>query len=135
MEVLDKISLVVCSRSEAEVLSGIRVQDKDSLERAADIIMEKGVKNVFILAEKGVYCACYDEQFMQSAGSNTRQVGANGAAEAFMAGVTLGFMKHMNIRQMAKLGQAVAGMTIEVEENVNPQLCVPAVAERAKMEL
>ncbi len=135
LEVLDKISLVVCSRSEAEVLSGIRVQDKDSLERAADIIMEKGVKNVFILAEKGVYCACYDEQFMQSAGSNTRQVGANGAAEAFMAGVTLGFMKHMNIRQMAKLGQAVAGMTIEVEENVNPQLCVPAVAERAKMEL
>ena len=117
LEVLDKISLVVCSRSEA------------------DIIMEKGVKNVFILAEKGVYCACYDEQFMQSAGSNTRQVGANGAAEAFMAGVTLGFMKHMNIRQMAKLGQAVAGMTIEVEENVNPQLCVPAVAERAKMEL
>lgn len=135
LEVLDRIALVVCSKSEAEVLSGIRIQDKDSLERAADIIMEKGVKNVFILAEKGVYCACYDEQFMQSAGGSVDQVGDNGAPDAFMAGVTLGFMKHMSIRQMAKLGQAAAGMTMEVEENVNPQLCVPAVAERAKIEL
>lgn len=135
LEVLDRVALVVCSKSEAEVLSGIRIQDKDSLERAADIIMEKGVKNVFILAEKGVYCACYDEQFLQSAGGNVEQVGANGVADAFMAGVTLGYMKHMNIRQMAKLGLAAAGMAMEVEENVNPQMCIPAVAERARIEL
>lgn len=135
LEVLDKVTLVACSKSEAEVLGGIRIQDKDSLERAADIMMEKGVKNVFILTEKGVYCACYDEQFMQNAGSGVVQAGANGAADAFMAGVTLGFMKHMSIRQMAKLGQAAAGMTVEVLENINPQLCVPAVAERAKIEL
>lgn len=135
LEILDKIALVVCSKSEAEVLSGIRIQDKDSLERAADIIMEKGVKSVFVLTEKGVYCACYDEQFMQSAGGSVEQVGSNGAPEAFMAGVTLGFMKHMSIRQMAKLGQAAAGMTLEVEDNVNPQLCIPAVAERAKIDL
>ncbi len=135
LEVLDRVSLVVCSRSEAEVLSGIRIQDKDSLERAADIMMEKGAKNVFILVEKGVYCACYDEQFMQNAGGGVEQVGANGASDAFMAGVTLGYMKHMSIRQMAKLGQAAAGMTMEVEENINPQLCVPAIAERARIEL
>lgn len=134
VEVLDKINLVVCSKSEAEVLSGIRIQDKDTLERAADIIMEKGVKNVFVLTEKGVYCACYDEQFMQNS-SNGKQISVNGVPDAFMAGVTLGFMKHMNIRQMAKLGQAAAGITMEVEENINPQLCVPAVSERAKIEL
>lgn len=135
LEVLDKVSLVVCNKSEAEILSGIRIQNKENMERAADIIMEKGVKNVFILAEKGVYCACYDEQFMQSAGGSVKQVGANGAADAFMAGVTLGFMKHMSIRQMAKLGLAAMGITMEVEENINPQMCVPAVAERAKIEL
>ncbi|MDE6219011.1 MAG: winged helix-turn-helix transcriptional regulator [Lachnospiraceae bacterium] len=135
MEVLDKITLVVCSKSEAEVLSGIRIQDKDTLERAVDIIMEKGVKNVFVLTEKGVYCACYDEQFMQNKSNTAGQVSANGVADAFMAGVALGFMKHMSIRQMAKVGQAAAGITMEVEENINPQLCVPAVSERAKIEL
>lgn len=135
LEVLDKVSLVACSKSEAEVLGGIRIEDKDSLERAADIIMEKGVKNVFILVEKGVYCACYDEQFMQNMGSSGKRVGANGAEDAFMAGVTLGYMKHMSVKQMAKLGLAAMGLTMEVEENINPQLCIPAVAERAKIEL
>ena len=72
---------------------------------------------------------------LQSAGSSVERVGTNGAADAFMSGATLGFMKHMGIRQMAKLGQAAAGITLEVEENVNPQLCIPAVAERAKIEL
>lgn len=135
LEVLDKVSLVACSKSEAEVLSGIRIQDKDSLERSADIIMEKGVKNVFILVEKGVYCACYDEQFMQNMGGSVKRVGANGAEDAFMAGVALGYMKHMSVKQMAKLGLAAMAFTVEVEENINPQLCIPAVAERAKIEL
>ena len=135
LEVLDRISVVVCHKAEAEVLSGIRIHDKDTLERAADIIMEKGVKNVFILAEKGgVYCACYEEQFMQSR-IGTEQVSLSGAEDAFMAGVVLGYMKHMGVRQMAKLGQAALGIAVEVEETINTQLCVPAVAERAKVEL
>lgn len=135
LDVLDKITVVVCRKSEAEVLSGIQIRDKDTLERAADIIMEKGAKNVFILVEKGgVYCACYDEQFMQN-GIGGEQVNVSGSDDAFMAGVVLGYMKHMNIRQMAKLGQAASGITMEVEENVNLQLCIPAVAERAKVEL
>lgn len=134
LDVLDKVSLAVCKKSEAEVLSGIRIHDRDSLERAADIIMEKGVRQVFILVEKGVYCACYDEQFMQS-GSGAKRVSANGAADAFMAGAALGYMKHLSVRQMAKLGLAAAGIAAEVEENINPQLCIPAIAERAKIEL
>ncbi|MDE6916769.1 MAG: winged helix-turn-helix transcriptional regulator [Lachnospiraceae bacterium] len=134
LDVLDKISLAVCRKSEAEVLSGIRIQDKDSLERAADIIMEKGVNQLFILVEKGVYCACYDEQFMQP-GSAERQVSASGAADAFVAGAALGYMKHLNIRQMAKLGLAAAAITMEVEGNINSQLCIPAIAERARVEL
>lgn len=36
---------------------------------------------------------------------------------------------------MAKLGQAALGIAVEVEETINTQLCVPAVAERAKVEL
>ena len=135
LEVLDKISVVVCHKAEAEVLSGIRIHDKDTLERAADIMMEKGVKNVFILAEKGgVYCACYDEQFLQGR-IGADQINPSGAEDAFMAGVILGYMKHMGIRQMAKLGQAASGIAMEVEETVNTQLCVPAVAESAKVEL
>lgn len=133
LPVLDKLCVVMANEAEAEVLSGIRIQDKDSLERAADIILEKGVRNVFILPEKGgVYCACDEEQFMVN-NLGGEHVHCNGSDDAFMAGVVLGYMKHLNIRQMAKLGLAASGITSEGKMAVNPQLCVPALVERTKI--
>ncbi len=133
LPVLDKLCVVMTNEAEAEVLSGIRIQDKDSLERAADIILEKGVRNVFILPEKGgVYCACNVEQFMVN-NFGGEHVHCNGSDHAFMAGVVLGYMKHLSIRQMAKLGLAASGITSEGKIAVNPQLCVPALVERTKI--
>ncbi|GFI24485.1 pseudouridine kinase [Lachnospiraceae bacterium] len=135
LPILDKLYVVMANEAEAEVLSGIRIRDKDSLERAADIILEKGVKNVFIFPEKGgVYCACDEEQFLLNS-SGAEQVHSNGADDAFMAGIVLGYMKHLSMRQMAKLGLAAASITREGKLAVNPQLCVPALVERTRIEL
>ena len=131
--VLDKLCVVVANEAEAEVLSGIRIQDKDTLERAADIILEKGVRNVFILPEKGgVYCACDEEQFMIN-NVGREYVHCNGVDDAFMAGVVLGYMKHLSMRQMAKLGLETSNITSEGKMAVNPQLCVAALVERTKI--
>ncbi len=97
--------------------------------------MEKGVKNVFILPEKGgVYCACDEEQFMVNS-SGGQHIHCNGANDAFMAGVVLGYMKHLSIRQMAKIGLAALSITGEGKMAVNPQLCIPALVERTRIEL
>ena len=133
--VLDKLCVVTANKAEAEILSGISIKDRDTLERAADIILEYGVKNVFIDAGKeGVYCGCDEEQFLLP-GTDSETDGTLGADDAFVAGMTLGYMKHMDIRKMARLGQAVAEITAEGKETVNPQLCVSAIAERTKLEL
>lgn len=133
--VLGQLSVVIANKAEAEVLSGISIKDKDTLERAVDIILEHGVKNVFVDAGKeGVYCGCYDEQFMLT-DPNPDMEGTLGAGDAFVAGVTLGYMKHMDIRKMAKLGQAAAAITVEGTETVNTQMCVSAIAERSNLEL
>lgn len=133
--VLDKLCVVTANKAEAEVLSGISIKDRDTLERAADIILEHGVKNVFIDAGKeGVYCGCDEEQFMLP-GNNLETEGILGIDDAFAAGMTLGYMKRMDIRKMAKLGQAAVEITVAGTETVNPQLCVSAISERTRLEL
>ncbi|MDE6911798.1 MAG: winged helix-turn-helix transcriptional regulator [Lachnospiraceae bacterium] len=136
LPVLDKLTAVVASKAEAEVLSGgIHITDKESLERVADIILESGVKNVFIdMENKGVYYACDEEQLMMS-GMDGEILNWNGAKDAFMSGVIFGFMKHLSVRQMAKIGLAVQSVAVEGTEAINSQLCIPTVAERAKIEL
>lgn len=60
-------------------------------------------------------------------------VHCNGVDDAFMAGVVLGYMKHLSMRQMAKLGLETSNITSEGKMAVNPQLCVAALVERTKI--
>lgn len=135
LPVLDKLYAVTPNRLEAEVLSGITIENDADLERAADAILQKGVKNVFItLGEQGVYCASGDEKFMLK-GNKIEVVNATGAGDSFMAGLALGFIKRLGIRDMAGLGMAAASIAIESESTINSGLNVSEVEIRAGIEL
>lgn len=133
--VLDKLYAVTPNRHEAEVLSGVTITCDADLEKAAEAILQKGVKNVFItLGEKGVYCANEDERFLL-AGSAAKVVSTTGAGDSFMAGLALGFTKRLGLKEMAQLGLAAAGITIESEQTINPLLSVSEVEMRSGIEL
>ncbi len=55
-KLLDGLYLITPNQSEAELLIGTEITDEDPLRRSADLLRQKGVKNViFTLGEKGVY--------------------------------------------------------------------------------
>ncbi len=55
-KLLDGLYLITPNQSEAEQLIGVEITDEDPLRRAADLLRQKGVKNViFTLGEKGIY--------------------------------------------------------------------------------
>jgi ribokinase len=55
-KLLDGLYLITPNQSEAELLIGVEITDEDPLRRSADLLRQKGVKNViFTLGEKGVY--------------------------------------------------------------------------------
>lgn len=133
--VLDKLYAVTPNRHEVEVLSGVTITSDADLEKAAEVILQKGVKNVFItLGEKGVYCANEDERFLLE-GSAAKVVSTTGAGDSFIAGLALGFTKRLGLKEMAQLGIAAAGITIESEQTINPLLSVSEVEMRAGIEL
>lgn len=135
LSVLDKLYAVTPNKHEAEVLSGIAITCDADLETAAEAILQKGVKNVFItLGEKGVYCANEHERFLLD-GTAAEVVSTTGAGDSFMAGLALGFTKRLGLREMAQLGLAAASVTIESELTINPALSVSEVEMRAEIEL
>lgn len=135
LSVLDRLYAVTPNRLEAQVLSGITIEKDEDLERAADIILKKGVKNVFItLGEEGVYCANEKGKFMLE-GAGIEVVSTTGAGASFMAGLALGFIKRLEMKEMAKLGIAAAGMAIESAATINPELSVSEVEIRSGIEL
>lgn len=133
--VLDKLYAVTPNKREAEVLSGVTIMYDADLEKAAEVILQKGVKNVFItLGEKGVYCANENEHFLLE-GTSSAVASTTGAGDSFMAGLALGYTKRLGLREMAQLGIAAASITIESELTINPALNVSDVEMRAGIEL
>ena len=132
--VLDKLYAITPNQYEAQVLSGVTIKNDADLAAAADAILGKGVKNVFItLGEKGVYCANETEKFMV-AGLTANAVSATGAGDSFMAGLALGFTRKLGLKEMTSLGVAAASIATESESTINPMLSVSEVEKRAGVE-
>ena len=53
LKYLSKTDIIIANETEAEFLSGIKITDKESAHKAANVCLEKGVKQVVITLGKG----------------------------------------------------------------------------------
>ncbi len=62
---LAKLYLLVVNETEAELLSGNKVSSSAGIEKAADVILKKGLKNLIItLGDRGSYVACEGKRYL-----------------------------------------------------------------------
>lgn len=111
---------------EAEILSGITIKDKKTLEAAAAVLLSQGLKNIFIsLGKNGTYYANEQERGTVHC-FDVPVINTTGAGDSFMAGLVFSYMtKGPNIKMMAQYGAAAAALTVSskfsVSENMSCQ--------------
>ena len=117
---------------EAELLSGVKITDDASLEKAADILLSTGLKRLFIsLGERGVFAAeGYARLLVPRCDAEVRST--NGAGDAFTAALGLAYTKGLDLAQTCRMANAAAAITLESEETVSPALSAETVAKRIK---
>lgn len=98
---------------EAEILSGMNIKNIEDLEKASDIIIEKGVKNIFVtLGEKGVYYT--DGKTKGSILPIQTDIGnTTGAGDSYIAAVAWAYLKGFDLEKSAKTGLAASSITIQ----------------------
>lgn len=119
---LGKIHTLKPNKLEAEVLSGVTIHDKASLKRAAKVLLDTGLKRVFIsLSEKGLYCADRSNAFMlKNLPSNV--VNATGAGDAMIAAMAWAYMNDMSLEQTGRAALAASSIVVESPHTINPEL-------------
>lgn len=125
MNHLNKIHTLKCNALEAAFLADMTIRTMKDAQKAADILLEKGVKRVFITyGSKGVFRkSSYDNLqlgWTRAKAPNIRSV--TGAGDAFMAGVIYGTIKCMREDQIPKFATTLSILTLEAEQTVNPQI-------------
>ena len=130
LPVLGKLHTLKPNRIEAELLSGVKITDDASLEAAAQALLDRGMERVFLsLGTDGVLAADH-EQMIRIPCYKATMRNATGAGDSFMAALAWSFIEETDLETAARAAAAVAAMTIESEETINPAISPLAVRTR-----
>ena len=122
LKLIGKFHTVKPNRLETELISGVKITDNESMLKAAKIIFDMGCKQIFItLGEDGVFY--YDgENFGQYLHKGVNMISANGAGDAFTAGVVYGFLKLNGIKETAEFASAAAVIALRSANTISDDL-------------
>ena len=127
---LSKINTLKPNRIEAEYLSGVKITDQTSLQKAADVLLSTGLHRVFIsCGTDGVFGADHNNSIMFLC-YKANMKNATGAGDAFMAAITWAYLEGTNLSDTCAIASAAAAIAVEGAETINPMMSVEALKEK-----
>lgn len=130
--IIGRFHTIKPNRIEAEMLSGIKIDNDDALREAAEWFCNQGVKRVFIsLGERGAYYKDADGEGLV-APKLVKLVSATGAGDAFSSAILYGHVNGLSAKEITEMGMACSSIAVETKTAVNPAMNLEAVRDRMK---
>ena len=109
-ELYPLVDILTPNQVEAAQLVGFPVNDEDSAKKAAEILLQKGVKCAVVkLGSKGVYCSNGTESFFTPAFS-VKTVDTTAAGDAFNGGLAAALSQGLSLQQAIIWGSAAGAL-------------------------
>ena len=109
---------------EAQILSGMEIKTFADLEKAAQTIIAKGAKRVFIsLGRDGVYYADAEGVTRHRRCKPMEQIAnATGAGDSFLGAMLYSHVNDFDLEQTLETAMTVSMLTIQSDNTINPQM-------------
>ncbi len=130
--ILSKIHTLKPNKLEAELLSGVDINSRSDAERAADRLLEFGVRRVFIsMGADGVFAATEKENLWLDVIPG-KMVNTTGCGDAFVAALVWAYLEGTDLRGTALAGLAAGSIAMESEDTINPNMSSTELKKRMK---
>jgi len=131
-QLLKNLYIIIPNKTEAEILSGIKVTDIDSARKAAAIISAKGVDIVVItLGSQGALIKEHDDyHFVEAYQVDT--IDTTAAGDAFCGTVCVGLSEGKSILESVQLAAKAAALTVT---RMGAQGSIPFRSELSSLDL
>lgn len=130
--IIGRFHTIKPNRIEAEMLSGMEINNDDDLKTVGAWFCAQGVKRVFIsLGERGAY---YKDDVSEGIvpPNLVKLVSATGAGDAFSAAILYGYVNGLSAKEITEMGMACSSIAVETKTAVNPAMSIEAVEARLK---
>ena len=125
-ELLRKISIITPNETEAELLTGIKVDDNESASKAADILLARGVKTVIItLGSRGAFVAGEGIRKLVP-GFRVNAVDTTAAGDTFNGALAVALVEGIALEEAVRFANAAAALSVT---RMGAQSSVPARME------
>ena len=120
-ELYQLTDVITPNETEASRLVGFEITNEETMKKAAEIFLSKGVKTAVLkLGSKGVFCATATESFMFPA-FKVNAIDTVAAGDAFNAAMAAAFDSGLALREAIKWG-AAAGALATTKKGAQPSL-------------
>jgi ribokinase len=129
-KLLKKISILTPNETEAELLTGIKVDSEDACARAADVLLSKGVATVIItLGSQGAYLATADLK-QRVAGFSAKAVDTTAAGDVFNGALAVALAEGCSMPDAVRFANAAGAIAVT---RVGAQPSAPTRGEIEKL--
>ncbi|MFZ2330785.1 MAG: carbohydrate kinase family protein [Atribacterota bacterium] len=122
--VLSKINYLTPDISELGALSGVIIKNATDRQKAINMLMKKGVKNIVLThSSRGVYI--HSEQVPEGEFINIRRkkmVDCTGAGDALVAGMAYGLYNNYGLYRAVQIGITIASLAVTSPDTVYTEL-------------
>ena len=120
---LGKLYAIKPNRMEAEVLSGVTIREEADITRAAQVLLDKGVQQVYLsLSTEGIYAADRAGDTVRLPCPQVRAVNATGCGDAMVAALSAGILWGRSLRENAALAMAAGAFTATSKSAIHPEM-------------
>ncbi|WP_304508209.1 PfkB family carbohydrate kinase [Anaerotignum sp.] len=126
---IGKVDTLKPNRMETEVISGIEIRNDTDLERAADLLLEKGLKHIYIsLGSEGCFYMNRDGVKIKRALKPLEQMeNATGGGDAFMAAILYSRLFDFEVNDTLEFALAAGVAAISNKATINPNMSVELI--------
>lgn len=112
-EIIENIDILIPNEHELERISKVKISDKDSILKAGNLLIEKGIKKIIVtLGSEGVlYLDPENHEFFKPYKVNV--VDTTAAGDSFIGGFVSYYIETKDIKKSIDMGQRTAALTIQ----------------------
>ena len=120
---INKIFAIKPNKTELEILSDIKINNEDDLNKACEILINKGIKKLYVtLGDKGALFFSKEKKIRKKFKPVEKMVNASGAGDSFFATVIFGNIKNLKEEKSLELAMAAGILTVKSSETISPDL-------------
>ena len=131
--ILHKIHTLKPNRLEAELLSGVKIEKAEDVQKAAQALMHMGVHRMFISLGGDGVLAAMDGKMLQLPNIPGNMVNTTGCGDAFMAALVWAYLEGTDLETTARAGLAAGTIAMESQQTINPNMSAEALTKRMKI--